>query len=112
MDREFERLTKLGNGNFGQVIKCRNKTDGYEYAIKVTNIKNPQHSQSYLQEMQTLSALSAGSESPHIVRYFNSWVEKDKIYIVMELCQKSLLDIKRECKTRARLGYEPYIPEK
>ncbi len=51
MDREFERLTKLGNGNFGQVIKCRNKTDGYEYAIKVTNIKNPQHSQSYLQEM-------------------------------------------------------------
>jgi serine/threonine protein kinase len=86
MDREFERLTKLGNGNFGQVIKCRNKTDGYEYAIKVTNIKNPQHSQSYLQEMQTLSALSAGSESPHIVRYFNSWVEKDKIYIVMELC--------------------------
>ena len=40
--------------------------------------------------MQTLSALSVGAECPHIVRYFNSWIEDERIRIVMELCEKSL----------------------
>jgi hypothetical protein len=40
--------------------------------------------------MQTLSAFSVGAECPFIVRYFNSWIEDDRIHIVMELCEKSL----------------------
>jgi serine/threonine protein kinase len=43
-------LATLGRGNFGQVIKCRNKTDNFEYAIKVTNsrIRNPNEKEYYL----------------------------------------------------------------
>jgi serine/threonine protein kinase len=90
----------LGRGHFGQVLKCINKTDKFEYAIKVTNnrIRNTHEQEFYLQEMQTLSALSVEAECPHIVRYFNSWIEDDRIHIVMELCEKSLRQVKREAK--------------
>lgn len=39
------------------------------------------------------------AECPHIVRYFNSWIEDDRIHIVMELCEKSLRQIKYEVKS-------------
>lgn len=48
--------------------------------------------------MQTLSALSVEAECPHIVRYFNSWIEENRIHIVMELCEKSLKQVKQEAK--------------
>ena len=40
--------------------------------------------------MKTLSALSVGVECPYIVMYLNSWIEDERIHIVMELCEKSL----------------------
>jgi hypothetical protein len=46
--------------------------------------------------MQTLGALSVEAECPHIVRYFNSWIENERVHIVMELCQKSLRQVKNE----------------
>jgi NIMA (never in mitosis gene a)-related kinase len=32
--RDFEVLSKLGEGAFGQVFKVRRKADGKEYALK------------------------------------------------------------------------------
>lgn len=58
--------------------------------------------ENYLQEMRALSSLSVGAECPHIVRYFNSWIEDERVHIVMELCQQSLHDVKREAKKRLR----------
>jgi len=52
--------------------------------------------------MQTLSALSVESESPHIVRYFNSWIEDERIHIVMELCEKSLQHVKKEARAEKK----------
>jgi serine/threonine protein kinase len=53
LDKEFTRISVLGRGHFGQVLKCQNKTDQFEYAIKVTNnrIRNPNEQEFYLQEM-------------------------------------------------------------
>ena len=94
----------IGKGHFGRVMRCQNNTDKFEYAIKVTNtrIRNPNEKELYLQEMQTLSALSVGAECPHIVRYFNSWIEDERIHIVMELCEKSLRQIKHEAKAERK----------
>jgi CRISPR/Cas system CMR-associated protein Cmr1 (group 7 of RAMP superfamily) len=52
--------------------------------------------------MNTLSALSVGAECPFIVRYFNSWIEDDRIHIVMELCEKSLRQVKKEAKIKRK----------
>jgi len=104
LDKEFTRLSVLGKGHFGQVLKCQNNTDKFEYAIKVTSnrIRNPNEQAFYLQEMQTLSALSVEAECPHIVRYFNSWIEDDRIHIVMELCEKSLKQVKEDTKAEKK----------
>jgi len=73
-------------------MRCKNKLDQLEYAVKVTSkkIRNSFEKASFLQEVYALSALSVGFESPHIVRYYSGWLEDQNLYIVMELCSESL----------------------
>lgn len=91
----FEEINVIGRGHFGTVVRCRNKTDGIEYAIKITDKNTPKNKNSMneaIQEVYALSATSVSCEIPHIVRYFSGWIENDQLYIQMELCKMSLLD--------------------
>ena len=75
-------------------MKVLNWVDGIEYAVKVTkkpNFKTWVNMEEALQEVFVLSALSASTECPHIVRYFTGWIEDEQLYIQMELCENSLL---------------------
>lgn len=46
-----------------------------------------------LREVHVLAHLSAGSEiSQHIVRYHQAWVEDERLFIAMELCEQNLED--------------------
>ena len=95
-DEDFEEINVIGRGHFGSVIRCRNKLDGIEYAIKITDKSTPKHKNSLVEAMQevyALSALSASSENPYVIRYFRGWVENDQLYIQMELCDRSLFDL-------------------
>ena len=45
-----------------------------------------------LKEAQALASLSALDDNPFVVRYYNAWIEDDKLYLAVE---KSLInDIK------------------
>ena len=95
-DEDFEEINTIGRGNFGSVVKCRNKLDGIEYAIKITERSTPKNRNSIyeaLQEVYALSALSVSSESQHIVRYYRGWIENAQLYIQMELCEQSLYEV-------------------
>ena len=95
-DEDFEEIRTIGKGHFGTVVKCRNKIDGLEYAIKITNKSDHKRNESIwqaLQEVWALSALSVSSENVYIVRYYRGWVENDQLFIQMELCDKSLFDL-------------------
>ena len=63
--------------------------------------------------MRALSISSVGAECPHIVRYFNSWIEKDRVHIVMELCVESLKDVIKRARGKLLEGKQatPGIPE-
>ncbi|CAI2361439.1 unnamed protein product [Moneuplotes crassus] len=92
---DFEEISIIGKGHFGSVIKARNKCDGIEYAIKITEKQNPKNRMRLgeaLQEAYALAALSVSSENPYIVRYNTAWHENEQLYIQMELCEKSLFD--------------------
>lgn len=44
-----------------------------------------------LNEAQALASLNILYGCNNIVRYFNSWEENDKVYIVMECCLENVM---------------------
>lgn len=70
---EFEVLTWLGSGAFGDVLKVKNKLDGGFYAIKriKLNPESVQLNKKITREVKLLSRLN----HENVVRYFNAWIE-------------------------------------
>ncbi|CAH0482336.1 unnamed protein product [Peronospora belbahrii] len=73
---EFEELSAIGKGGFGQVMLAENRLDGREYAIKRVGL-NLKHQtsktlQKFLREVKILALL----DHPNIVRYYQAWLEK------------------------------------
>ncbi|KPI92054.1 Eukaryotic translation initiation factor 2-alpha kinase 4 [Papilio xuthus] len=70
---DFEVLSWIGKGGFGDVVKVRNKLDCGVYAIKriQLNPRNVALNRKIMREVKLLSRLS----HEHVVRYYNAWVE-------------------------------------
>ncbi|KAG7391646.1 hypothetical protein PHYPSEUDO_004148 [Phytophthora pseudosyringae] len=73
---EFDELSAIGKGGFGQVMLAENRLDGRKYAIKRVglNLKNQTSKtlQKFLREVKILALL----DHPNIVRYYQAWLEK------------------------------------
>jgi len=82
---DFEVLNKLGKGSFGTVFKVRRKADKHIYVMKQINISqlNSVYKTAALNEVKILSSL----ENPYVVKYYDSFVEKNILNIVMEFCE-------------------------
>ena len=81
---KYEEIKQLGKGGYGRVIQVKSKSDEKFYAIKeiiindemeisIENIKN---------EANILSKFNCDN----IVKYYDSYLVKDKFYILMEYC--------------------------
>lgn len=87
-NEDFIEICTIGKGHFGSVVRCQNKLDGIEYAIKITERQHPKmrvNMYEALQEAYALAALTVSSENPYIVRYYRGWIEDEQLYIQMEL---------------------------
>eukprot|EP00871_Galdieria_phlegrea_P002199 jgi/Galph1/2980/GphlegSOOS_G1621.1 len=84
---DFEEIEEIGSGTFGKVFKCRKRLDGWLYAVKSVHRKIRSHveKQNVLKEVYALAAMT---DNPHVVRYFNAWIEDDILYIQTELCEE------------------------
>jgi len=91
---EFLELAKVASGQFGTVVKARHKLDGIVYAIKITKRNLRANSLDEKMAMNEVFAHAALMKNKHVVRYFNSWVEKGQIYIQNEFCDGGSLDQK------------------
>lgn len=92
---DFDEICTIGKGRFGSVIKCQNKLDNIEYAVKITEKQHPKKRQfieEAWQEVYALAAINASTENSYIVRYYRGWVENAQLYIQMELWDCSLYD--------------------
>lgn len=73
---EFEEISAIGKGGFGQVILAENRLDGRKYAIKRVglHLKNQTSKtlQKFLREVKILALL----DHSNIVRYYQAWLEK------------------------------------
>lgn len=78
---DFEILTRLGSGSFGTVYKVRRIVDENLYVIKnvrIIELSFKEQSEA-INEVQILAQL----KSPFVVRYYDSFIEKDCLHIGM-----------------------------
>ncbi|KNC82985.1 WEE protein kinase [Sphaeroforma arctica JP610] len=89
-EQSFEFLQKLGEGSFGLVHKVRWKKDGRLYALKRSSryFKGTYDRNRQIAEAHHLRSLG---DHPHCIRYYDSWVENDMLYLQTELCAMGTL---------------------
>lgn len=82
---DFKILEELGKGSYGIVYKVRSLVNKKEYVIKKIDLKilNAKHRKESLQEVQLLKRLS----HQNMIKYYNSFLEKDILFIVMEYAE-------------------------
>ena len=90
MIKDYIIKERLGIGAFGVVFKVLKKSDNNIYVIKQIPLLglSPQQKDEAKLEAKILSSV----RSPYIVRYFESFEEKNNLNIVMEYCDGGDLD--------------------
>ena len=79
----FEILQTLGKGGYGVVSKVKSKINHKLYAMKMvdfTLLKDPREMELCLNEIKIIQSLN----SPHIIKYYTSFQEQNRLYIIME----------------------------
>ena len=81
---KYEEIKELGKGGFGRVIKVLNKLDNKYYALKEILIREETENdiKNYQKEADFLSKFNC----ENIVKYYDSFKEGEKFYILMEYC--------------------------
>ena len=84
-NQEYEIVKELGKGGNGRVIKVLNKSDNKFYAIKEIDIKEDMKDKitDYEKEANYLSKFNC----KNIVKYYDSYRDNNKFYILMEFCE-------------------------
>lgn len=83
---DYRILEKIGQGEYGIVYKVRHKHTDEVYALKkinITNLTEKEKIQAF-KEVKLLRKL----DHKHIIRYFESFLSADNLYIVMEYAEK------------------------
>ena len=83
-DKTYEVIKRLGQGGFGRVIQVKSKSDNKYYAIKEIIIKPEM--QDKLENIKKEADILSKFNCDNIVKYYDSYLDKDKFYILMEYC--------------------------
>ena len=90
----YEILEKLGQGNYGVVYKVRKRQTNEIFAAKISTILKS-NIENFKKEINVLKQ----SNSPYIIKYYNSYIKNNKIWIIIEYCDcGSILDLMRITK--------------
>ena len=83
---DFELLSRLGAGSFGVVFKARRIVDQLVYVIKSVRISELSFKEQgdAINEVKILAQMN----SPHVVHYYDSFIDGDSLHIVMEFCNR------------------------
>ena len=83
--RDYETLQKLGEGSFGQVFKVRRVLDKGIYVMK--QINTAKMSSKLKREAQNEVEILSKIDNCYIVKYFDSFIDKNYLCIIMEFCE-------------------------
>ncbi|XP_022251996.1 cyclin-dependent kinase-like 4 isoform X1 [Limulus polyphemus] len=88
---KYEKITKIGEGSYGVVFKCRNRETGQLVAVKkyVETEDDPLIKKIALREIRMLKHL----KHPNLVNLIEVFRRKRKLHMVFEYCDHTVLDI-------------------
>ena len=101
MLRGYEKIKQLGKGSYGTVFLVQKHPNKHKYVLKeisLFGLTKPQR-----EEVKNESNLLASMNSPYVVKYIESFEEKDILYIIMEYCEEGDLSQQMErmlCKNK------------
>jgi len=96
----YEIQNLIGSGQFSDVFKVRRKDDSTLFAMKKVKglaLMDEKLRNDCLKEVDILQKIS---EHPNIIKYYESWVENNELYIIMELAE--LGDLSRVLNIHAK----------
>uniref|UniRef100_A0A671NL74 cyclin-dependent kinase n=1 Tax=Sinocyclocheilus anshuiensis TaxID=1608454 RepID=A0A671NL74_9TELE len=87
---KYEKISKIGEGSYGVVFKCRNKDTGQIVAIKkfVESEDDPSIKKIALREIRMLKQL----KHPNLVNLIEVFRRKRKLHLVFEYCDHTVLN--------------------
>ncbi|XP_064484027.1 cyclin-dependent kinase-like 4 [Ornithodoros turicata] len=87
---KYEKISKIGEGSYGVVFKCRNRDTGQMVAVKkyVETEDDPLIKKIALREIRMLKQL----KHPNLVNLIEVFRRKRKLHLVFEYCDHTVLD--------------------
>ena len=87
-NNKFTFIKKIGKGGFGNVNLILNNLDNKYYALKEIEIKKVDNINILKNEINILSKFNCDN----IIKYYDSYKDNNKFYILMEYCDGNLKD--------------------
>ena len=81
---EYEIIKQLGEGGYGKVYLVLNNLDNMNYALKEFPIKG--ETKDKIQEIKNEAEILSKFNHKNIVKYYESFENDDKFFILMEYC--------------------------
>ena len=104
----YEIIKELGKGGFGRVLQVLRKSDNKYYAMKEITISG--EPQEKINRIKAEAKFLSKFNSENIVKYYDSFENKNKFYILMEYCDgKNLKSFLDEYKEKNQLIEEKII---
>jgi len=105
---EYKIIKKLGEGGYGKVYQVLKKSNKKNHALKELSIKG--ETKDNIQKIKKEAEILSKFNHKNIVKYYDSFENKNKFYILMELCSgKNLSIFIKEHKERCKLIEEKIL---